>query len=260
MGRGRRDHRCRQCLHGEEIWTRPRRRLLAHSRHVDGLLRGRQPLSVADRRRVHELLRLVLRPAARHRRRPGASRPTCRKAPTGTTPPSSILWGSNVPQTRTPDAHFYTEVRYKGAKSVVICPDYAKRRNSPIFGCIPNRAPTPRLPWPWVTSSSRNSISPAQRLFRGLLPAPDRPADAGGLGQARRGLCPRIALCGRPISTDALGQTNNPEWKTLGFDRTDGVAGRAERLDRLPLGRKRQVEHRREGCPQGRRRPACSVA
>ncbi len=26
-----------------------------------------------------------------------------------------ILWGSNVPQTRTPDAHFYTEVRYRGA-------------------------------------------------------------------------------------------------------------------------------------------------
>src|SRR5579864_1359603 len=37
-----------------------------------------------------------------------------------------ILWGSNVPQTRTPDAHFYTEVRYKGAKSAVICPDYSE--------------------------------------------------------------------------------------------------------------------------------------
>jgi nitrate reductase / nitrite oxidoreductase, alpha subunit len=37
-----------------------------------------------------------------------------------------MLWGSNVPQTRTPDAHFYTEVRYKGAKSVVVCPDYSE--------------------------------------------------------------------------------------------------------------------------------------
>lgn len=37
-----------------------------------------------------------------------------------------LIWGSNVPQTRTPDAHFYTEVRYKGAKSVVICPDYSE--------------------------------------------------------------------------------------------------------------------------------------
>ena len=29
-----------------------------------------------------------------------------------------MAWGSNVPQTRTPDAHFFTEVRYKGAKTV----------------------------------------------------------------------------------------------------------------------------------------------
>ncbi len=37
-----------------------------------------------------------------------------------------ILWGSNVPQTRTPDAHFYTEVRYRGTKSAVVSPDYAE--------------------------------------------------------------------------------------------------------------------------------------
>ena len=37
-----------------------------------------------------------------------------------------LVWGSNVPQTRTPDAHFYTEARYRGAKSVVICPDYSE--------------------------------------------------------------------------------------------------------------------------------------
>ncbi len=37
-----------------------------------------------------------------------------------------ILWGSNVPQTRTPDAHFYTEARYKGTKSVVVSPDYSE--------------------------------------------------------------------------------------------------------------------------------------
>ncbi len=37
-----------------------------------------------------------------------------------------LLWGSNVPQTRTPDAHFYTEARYRGAKSVVISPDYSE--------------------------------------------------------------------------------------------------------------------------------------
>ncbi|HPE72058.1 MAG TPA: molybdopterin-dependent oxidoreductase, partial [Candidatus Competibacter sp.] len=29
-----------------------------------------------------------------------------------------MMWGSNVPQTRTPDAHFMTEVRYRGTKIV----------------------------------------------------------------------------------------------------------------------------------------------
>ena len=37
-----------------------------------------------------------------------------------------IAWGSNVPQTRTPDAHFFTEVRYKGAKVVAVTPDYSE--------------------------------------------------------------------------------------------------------------------------------------
>lgn len=37
-----------------------------------------------------------------------------------------ILWGANVPQTRTPDAHFFTEVQYKGAKTVVVSPDFSE--------------------------------------------------------------------------------------------------------------------------------------
>jgi len=37
-----------------------------------------------------------------------------------------IVWGTNLPQTRTPDAHFYTEARYRGAKVVAVAPDYAE--------------------------------------------------------------------------------------------------------------------------------------
>lgn len=37
-----------------------------------------------------------------------------------------IMWGSNIPLTRTPDAHFMTEVRYKGTKVVAVSPDYAE--------------------------------------------------------------------------------------------------------------------------------------
>ena len=36
-----------------------------------------------------------------------------------------IMWGANVPQTRTPDAHFMAEARYRGQKVVVVSPDYA---------------------------------------------------------------------------------------------------------------------------------------
>ena len=37
-----------------------------------------------------------------------------------------IAWGSNVPQTRTPDAHFFVEARYNGTKIVAITPDYSE--------------------------------------------------------------------------------------------------------------------------------------
>ncbi|WP_435830911.1 nitrate reductase subunit alpha [Nonomuraea fuscirosea] len=35
-----------------------------------------------------------------------------------------MLWGSNVPVTRTPDAHYMAEARYHGQKVVVLAPDY----------------------------------------------------------------------------------------------------------------------------------------
>ena len=41
-----------------------------------------------------------------------------------------ITWGSNVPLTRTPDAHFMNEVRYKGTKVVSVSPDYAESTTS----------------------------------------------------------------------------------------------------------------------------------
>ena len=36
-----------------------------------------------------------------------------------------MMWGSNIPVTRTPDAHFMVESRYKGTKVVVVSPDFA---------------------------------------------------------------------------------------------------------------------------------------
>ena len=85
LGRGQRDRRRGQHLHDQEARPRPRHRLFADSGDVDGQLCGGRALPEPDRRRVHELLRLVLRPAADAARRSGASRPTCPNRPTGST-------------------------------------------------------------------------------------------------------------------------------------------------------------------------------
>ena len=37
-----------------------------------------------------------------------------------------IVWGTNLPMTRTPDAHFFTEARYRGTKVVSVSPDYSE--------------------------------------------------------------------------------------------------------------------------------------
>ncbi len=36
-----------------------------------------------------------------------------------------MIWGTNLPITRTPDAHFMVEARYRGQKVVVVSPDYS---------------------------------------------------------------------------------------------------------------------------------------
>ena len=56
------------------------------------------------------------------RRRSSATRPTCRSPGTGGTRRYLMMWGSNVPVTRTPDAHWMTEARYRGQKVVAVAP------------------------------------------------------------------------------------------------------------------------------------------
>ena len=62
-----------------------------------------------------------------------------------------MMWGSNVPVTRTPDAHFMAEARYRGQKVVVVSPDYADTPSSPTSGWPRTRAPTARWRWRWAT-------------------------------------------------------------------------------------------------------------
>ena len=63
-----------------------------------------------------------------------------------------IITGANLPMTQHPDAHFMTEVRYKGTRSSPWPRTMREireiRRTS---GCRSSRAPTPRPSWPWAT-------------------------------------------------------------------------------------------------------------
>ena len=70
-----------------------------------------------------------------------------------------MLWGSNVPVTRTPDAHWMTEARYRGQKVVVCPPTTPTPRSSPTSGWLRLPARTAHSPWRWVTSSCASSSS-----------------------------------------------------------------------------------------------------
>ena len=195
LGRSQRDHRRRERLYRQELWPGPRVRLLADPGDVDGELRGRRALSVAARRRLHVVLRLVLRPAAVDPQTWGEQ----------TDVPESadwynsgflILWGSNVPQTRTPDAHFYTEVRYKGAKSVVICPDYSEASKFADLWISPKQGTDAALAMAMGHVILQGiPRRPAGQVFQRLCPPVYGHADAGAAGEAgRRAMCPSASL------------------------------------------------------------------
>ncbi|HWE75662.1 MAG TPA: nitrate reductase subunit alpha [Stellaceae bacterium] len=133
-----------------------------------------------------------------------------------------ILWGSNVPQTRTPDAHFYTEVRYKGAKSVVVCPDYSEAAKFADLWLHPKQGTDAALAMAmghvilkeYHLAGRSDYFADYCRRYTDLplLVVLDKRGDAYVPGRFLRA----SDLDG------ALGQSNNPEWKTLAFDEANG--------------------------------------
>ncbi|MEZ5776970.1 MAG: nitrate reductase subunit alpha [Paracoccaceae bacterium] len=133
-----------------------------------------------------------------------------------------ILWGSNVPQTRTPDAHFYTEARYRGTKSAVICPDYSEAAK---FSDI------------WLNAKQGTDAALGMAMGHVILREfhLDRQAEyfedycrkytdmpmLVKLEPKGDGFVPGRQL--RAADFDkSLGQKNNPDWKTVGIDETTG--------------------------------------
>jgi nitrate reductase alpha subunit len=134
-----------------------------------------------------------------------------------------ILWGSNVPQTRTPDAHFYTEARYRGAKSVVICPDYSEASK---FGDM------------WISVKQGTDAALAMAMGHVILREfhidrqatyfrdyvrqyTDMPMLVRLVRDKNGKLVPERLLRASDF-TGTLGEANNPDWKTVAYDETSG--------------------------------------
>jgi len=133
-----------------------------------------------------------------------------------------MLWGSNVPQTRTPDAHFYTEARYRGAKSVVVSPDYSEAAKFSDLWMNPKQGTDSALALAlghvilreFHIDRSSEYFSDYCRRYTDM-PMLVRLVEKDGHLVAGR----LVRACD---FKDALGETNNPEWKTVAIDDNSG--------------------------------------
>jgi nitrate reductase alpha subunit len=137
-----------------------------------------------------------------------------------------ILWGSNVPQTRTPDAHFYTEVRYKGAKSVVVCPDYSEASKFADLWLAPKQGTDAALAMAMghVILKEFHLGDKKSDYFEDYC---RRTSDMPLLVKLVRRADGKLVADRFLRASDFAGgldQANNPEWKTVGWDElTDKV-------------------------------------
>ncbi|MDO9090167.1 MAG: nitrate reductase subunit alpha, partial [Burkholderiaceae bacterium] len=143
-----------------------------------------------------------------------------------------IVWGTNLPMTRTPDAHFFTEVRYKGAKTVAVTPDYSE---------------VAKLADIWMNPKQGTDAAVAMAMGHVILkefyfPDGDGQRSAYFDNYVRRYTdMPMLVLLkehtlpgGEVIQVPdryvrasdiagGMGQANNPEWKTVAFDESGEV-------------------------------------
>ena len=127
-----------------------------------------------------------------------------------------IAWGSNVPQTRTPDAHFFTEVRYKGTKTIAISPDYSEVAKLCDQWLSPKQGTDSALAMAMghvilkefhLNNPSEYFLSYARRYTDMPMLVLLEPDESGYYTSGR--------LLRAADLTDALGEANNPDWKTV---------------------------------------------
>jgi nitrate reductase alpha subunit len=129
-----------------------------------------------------------------------------------------LIWGSNVPQTRTPDAHFYTEVRYKGAKSVVVSPDYSEASKFSDLWLDPKQGTDAALAMAFghVIMKEFHLERPSAYFQDYCRRYTDMPMLVRLEEQDGRLVPGRLLRAGD--FENGLGESNNPEWKTVAYD------------------------------------------
>ncbi|MFA9441423.1 nitrate reductase subunit alpha [Uliginosibacterium sp. sgz301328] len=133
-----------------------------------------------------------------------------------------IAWGSNVPQTRTPDAHFFVEARYNGTKIVAVTPDYSEVAKLSDIWLHPKQGTDAALGMAMghVILSEfhvKRTVPYFDDYCRRLtdLPMLVRLEKRGEHWAADR-------FVRASDFADKLGQANNPEWKTVALDERTG--------------------------------------
>ncbi|MCG6395802.1 molybdopterin-dependent oxidoreductase, partial [Vibrio alginolyticus] len=130
-----------------------------------------------------------------------------------------IAWGSNVPQTRTPDAHFFTEVRYKGTKTVAITPDYAEIAKLCDQWLNPKQGTDSAvaLAMGHVILNEFHAKRQAEYFTNYVRTYSDMPMLVMLDPRAEGGYVPGRMLRASDL-VDSLGEKENAEWKTIAID------------------------------------------
>ena len=133
-----------------------------------------------------------------------------------------MVWGSNVPMTRTPDAHFYTEVRYKGTKTVAVSSDYGEMAKFGDIWLAPKQGTDAALAMAMghVILKEFHTESQSQYFKDYAKQFTDFPMLV--LLKEQNGfLAPEYFLRASHLA-DNLDEANNPDWKTLVIDEASG--------------------------------------
>ena len=133
-----------------------------------------------------------------------------------------MVWGSNVPMTRTPDAHFYTEVRYKGTKTVAVSSDFGEMAKFGDIWLAPKQGTDAALAMAMghVIFKEFHLEKPSEYFTDYIRRLTDMPMLVRLVEKDGRHV-PEYFLRASQLANN-LGEDNNPDWKTLQIDELTG--------------------------------------